>query len=149
MAKYVANGILTAVTTSYKTPLAITGGTGVRPKVYQFGFSCPASADKALDYLLQRTTAAGTGTSVTPNPLDPADPAAEVTAKEDHSGEPTYGSEPKIIRLAQHQKSSLYWQAYDDDARIVIPASSGAGLGLQIKSTDATPQVNAHMAWGE
>jgi len=147
--KYSVNGILTALASGYKTPLCITGGTGVRPKVYQFGFACPAAADRAVDYLLQRTTGAGTGTSVTPNPYDPADPAAETTAKEDHSGEPTYGSEPKMIRLAQHQKSALYWQAYDDEARIVIPASSGAGLGLQLKSVDATAQANAHMSWAE
>ena len=150
MGAYYANGYTGALTSSYQTGLAIHAGTGVRPRVFQIGFSSTTSADKALEWLIQRLSADGTGTSVTPKPFDPADPAGEVTAKRTYSGEPTYTSGETPIDLGGHQKSQVIWNAYDEQAKIIIPATSGAGLGMQFKSGDsATPVVKAHMSWQE
>lgn len=149
MATYRVNGNLAAVTTSYKTALTLLGGTSVRPKLKEVIFGATSAADKALEWLLQRLTADGTGTAVTPKPVDPADVASRCTAKYNYSAEPTYTSGENMVNPGSHQKLSWIWQALDSDSRIVVPASSGAGLGMQIKSSDATPQVNVGFAWDE
>lgn len=149
MANYFSNGGNTALGTSYKTALAIVGGTGVRPKVYHVIASCLTPADKMFTFLMQRLTGDGTGTSVTPGKYDPADPSAECTSKKDYSGEPTYTSGDTPIEIGNHQRGKVEWAALDDDARIVVPASANNGFGIQLKHASETPATTAHMSWTE
>ena len=103
-----------------------------------------------MTWLLQRLSGAGTGTSVTPSPVDSADPASEVTAKYNDTGEPTYSGGAKLLGdLDQHTRGPVLWQAWDSDARFVVPASSGAGLGLQVKHASRTPAVTCEFGWDE
>lgn len=152
MGKYTANGSLGSanlMSSTYKTPISLVGGTGVRPKLCEFSCSCFTAADAMFEYLLQRLTGAGTATSVTPEPVDPADPAAECTVGANHTAEPTYTSGDKLVELSQHQRGTARWQAYDDDARIVVPATSNNGVGLQMRIATGTPEARAHFAWLE
>lgn len=149
MGKYIGNGTLAALSTSYKTSLALIGGTGVRPKLHYFEASLATAADEMFEYLMQRLTGTGTATSVTPKPVDPADPAAECTLASNHSAEPAYTSGDNLPGGTMHQRGVAKWQAYDDEARIVVPASSNNGVGLQLKIATGTPAGRTRFEWAE
>jgi len=84
MAKYAITGTQSTVSGSYKTVLDVfaTSGSLRRGKVYDLLIGTNGTpADNYLQWDISRLTADGTGTAVTPNPLDPADVAALATAK--------------------------------------------------------------------
>jgi hypothetical protein len=65
-----------AVASPTRTLLGITGATTLRPWVYDFYLSASAvPADNSILWYIQRSTAAGTSTAVTPQALD-QDPAS-------------------------------------------------------------------------
>ena len=149
MGKYYANGNVAVLSTTYKTALAIIGGTGVRPKLCEAEWGTDTAGDFAIEFLLQRLTANGTGTSVTPKPCDSAEPATEVTAGSNYTAEPTYTVGETPWDVSQHQKSVRIWQALDQEARIVVPATANNGLGIQFKSASSTPKAKARFLWDE
>lgn len=119
------------VTSPTDTMLTLTGATTIRPAVYDLVVGSPAvPADNALEFILQRTSADGTGTGVTPEPLDPADPAALSTAKTNHTVEPTYTSGKVLLDLVMNQRATQRWVA-TPGKEIRIPATAAAGVGLQ------------------
>jgi hypothetical protein len=147
--RYSVNGY-TTVGGSYKTLLGLTGGTTMRPRIYQIQIGITsAPADLALEWLVQRYTAAGTATAVTPNKLDPADPAAICTAGRTHTVEPTYTSTESPFDLGFHQKASAIWQAWDQLAQLVIPATAANGIGIQTLHGTATPTALATFHYDE
>lgn len=83
---------LTAATA--KTILAWINGSTRRCKMLRFelGFSSTTNTDAAVTYEIVRYSADGTGTAVTPVALDPANPAAIGTAKENYTVEPAGGT---------------------------------------------------------
>ena len=69
------------VTSSRVTALGITSTTAITPQVNQLHIGCTgAAADNQVQIVVQRYTAAGTATSVTPLPLDPTGVVAVATA---------------------------------------------------------------------
>jgi hypothetical protein len=86
-------------------------------------------ADNAGEYFLQRYTAAGTSTSVTPQALDSGDPAATATAGVNHSAEPTYTSNAVLLRLATNQRATFRWVAAPG-YELKLPATAANGVGL-------------------
>lgn len=140
--RYSANGSQT-VASPTDTTLGITGGTTVRPIVYEVLIgSTSTPADNALEHYIQRSTAAGTATSVTPTPLDSGDPASTTAAGENHTAEPTYTSALILFRLALNQRASHRWIA-DPDGGLIVPATANNGLGLYTVHASATPDVSA------
>ena len=112
------------------TCLGITTATTVRPGVYFIMIGCSGTpADSAITHYAQRSTAAGTATSVTPQPLDIDDPAALASAGENHTGEPTYTSNAVLFRLALNQRASHSWYA-DAFGALCISDTSAAGIGF-------------------
>lgn len=117
--------------TNNTTILELRSTTAIRPKIYDFILGSDATpADNAGDYVLQRTTTAGTATSVTPQALDPGDPAATATAGKAHSGEPTYTSSAIMLHVALNQRATFRWVAAPG-SEIVLPAAAN-GVGLQV-----------------
>lgn len=111
--------------------LGLTSASTIRPKVYDLVMGSDATpADNAGEYVLQRYTAAGTLTSVTPRPLDPADPAALASAGEAHSSEPTYTANIIMLQWAQNQRATFRWVAAPG-GEIVLPATAANGVGVQ------------------
>jgi hypothetical protein len=109
--------------------LELRSATTIRPKVYDLIVSSVATpADNAGEYLLQRTTTVGTSTSVTPQLLDPGDPAALATAGVNHSAEPTYTANAIMLRIATNQRATFRWVAAPM-GEIVLPAAAN-GLGI-------------------
>ena len=130
MKKYAVNGSQ-AVASPTDSVLGITSATTVRPEIYHFLLGCQATpADNALNWLLQRYTAAGSGDAVTPHALDPADPAALSSAIENHGTEPTYTSGAILLEVSINQRASLPWYAREG-REIKLPATAANGVGLQ------------------
>lgn len=148
ISRYAATGLCTSG--SNKTALSLTGGTGVRFAVYDAWFSSVTTpADVAIRVAIMRISAEGTNTTVTPTALDSADPASEVDAGENHSAEPTYTAGTEILDNSFNQRATLRWVAVPG-GEIVVPASSGAGLGFKTLSVSSgTPQVEVTAHWFE
>jgi hypothetical protein len=118
--------------TAATTILGLTSASTVRPRVYDLMCGSDATpADNAAEYNLQRYTAAGTVTSVTPQALDPGDPAALASAGEAHSVEPTYTANAIMLNWMQNQRATFRWVAAPG-GEIVLPATAANGVGVQV-----------------
>src|ERR1019366_7948995 len=96
-----------AVASPPKTLLPLIGGTTNRPVLYDMIVGSTATpADNALEFILQRCTAAGTSTAVTPAANDSADPASIATAGVNHTVEPTYTSGAIMVDIAMNQRAT-------------------------------------------
>ncbi len=107
--------------------LTIESGTDQRPQVYDFtsGFG-GTPADNAIQTLVQRTSAAATGTSVTPESLDPDDAASRATVVEDVTVEGTLAGIPIFDQII-NQRATYRWVAAPG-GEIVLPALANNGL---------------------
>lgn len=101
-----------------------------------------AAADNPFLYLLQRYTAPGTSTAVTPVMIDPADVATELDAGQNHTVDSTYTAGAVLLRAAINQRASWRWQAVRDDCRLMYPATASNGLGI------STPVASAVLISG-
>lgn len=139
-----------AVANPTKTAASLTtGGTTYRPWIYDGWIGSSATpADNALEWLMNRTTAAGTSTSVTPTALDPADPACTSTAGINHTVEPTYTSGAILWHCAVNQRATQRFQ-FDPDAPLVIPATNNNGIGLQPINSSFTGTVDFGIYFAE
>lgn len=97
-----------------------------------------ATADNAYEAAVKRTTANGSGgTSVTPQPRDPADGAASATAEKAPTSEPTYTANSEQLEIWAHQRSTFQWFA-SPGHEIVVAATNNAGLGLLVVTCATT-----------
>jgi hypothetical protein len=127
-------------TASSTASLGTIGADATRPrrgKWYDIIFGSEASpADNAFRYIVQRCTALGTSTSVTPQPLDPADAATESDAGENHTIEPTYTAGAILLALGLNQRATFRWVAAPG-GELVYPATASNGLGIQTPTASA------------
>lgn len=131
------------------TCLGITATTAVEPGVYMISIGCEDTpADASLVWYLQRYTASGTATSVTPQNLGPGTTAATTTAGENHTVEPTYTSNAILWRLALNQRAT-HTIVLDPDGAIYAPATANNGLGLYPSHASSTVLVSATMHFQE
>lgn len=125
------------------TCLTLTGGTTNRPEIFDGWIGSEGTpADSAIVWYMQRTTAAGTGTAVTPQALDSGDPAAIAAGAEDHTAEPTYTAAAILFRLGLNQRAS-HKLNLDPNAPIRIPATANNGVGLYPVHSSSTILVSA------
>ena len=118
--------------TANTTILGLIGSAAIRPSIYDLVMGSDATpADNAAEYVLQRTTTAGTSTAVTPRPLDPLTVAATATAGEAHSAEPTYTANIILLQWAQNQRATFRWVAAPG-GELVIAATAANGIGLRV-----------------
>lgn len=128
------------------TVLGLTSATTIRPAIYDFILGSDATpADNALNWLVQRYTAAGTATAVTPTALDPGDPASTSTSGEDHTAEPTYTANAILMQLSANQRSTQRWVA-SPGGEMRCPATAANGIGFEPTHGSFTGevQVTAH-----
>lgn len=110
--------------------LGLTSATTIRPILYDVVFGCGATpADNAYRMQIGRYTAAGTSTAVTPQALDPSDPAAIATAGSNHTAEPTYTSGAVVLDFGINQQATFRWVAPVEEG-IMLPATAANGVGL-------------------
>lgn len=148
--RFAEPGSIAAVSSSFKTPLLLIGSASVRPKIFSFVLSTTgAAADGVLEWIIQRSTASGTTTAVTPRSLDPTDPAAAVaTAGSNASTEPTYTANSSLFDEGINQRATYTWNAWTEGAQLVSTVSANNGIGISCLSSVApayTGVANAHI----
>lgn len=119
-----------AVNSPTKTLLGLTSTTAIRPGIYDLYIGSSATpADNAILWYIQRSTAAGTSTAVTPTALDPGDPAATATAGQNHTVEPTYTAGAILFHLALNQRAT-HRAILDPNGALMAPATANNGLAI-------------------
>lgn len=131
MARYAVEMNRTASTTLSLGSVAADPTRPRRGKWFDVVFGSEAApADNAFRYIIQRFTAAGTSTGVTPQALDPADAVTEADAGENHTVEPTYTAGAILLAIGLNQRATFRWQQ-DPVYGLVYPATASNGLGIQ------------------
>lgn len=141
--------------TAFKTILLINAdGTGERAEVQEVivtGSGMTAPADTAHTACLQRldTTGAGTGTSQTPEEMDPQGAAAAVAGVVNYSAEPTTYQGNPVVRMGFNQKGGMRWAVPRGFGVLIHNAVAAASkAAVKIKSS-AAGKVEATMIWEE
>lgn len=105
-----------------------------RGKIYDFFVGVDGTpADNAMVWDISRMTAAGTATTVTPPPLDPADSAMLGVGSVNATAEPTITANSSVFNLGVNQRASYRWVAAPG-GELVYPATNANGLALRCKS---------------
>lgn len=130
--------------------LTLIGTAAVRAMIYEFEFgSSGTPADSAASIALQRCTTAGTaGSSFTPVPLDPADPASVSTCGlATFSGGPTLTANAFLYNFGINQRATFRWIAAPG-SELKIPATAANGIAFMPLnvSTTWTPQFTVLFA---
>jgi len=148
MDSYSASGQITACTPAPgDTALGVIASALTRGKIHYFMVSAGGvAADNVLAWLVRRFTATGSYTPVTPTPLDGGGPAAQMLAGEQFTVEPTFTL--TLFELSVHQRSLFQWNA-TPGREIVIPATSGAGVGVTPTHGSYVGQAEAVVHWQE
>lgn len=137
MAKFAVRMQRTASTTASVGVVSSNASTPHRGKLYDLVVGSEASpADNPFLWVLQRTTAAGTSTSVTPTSLDSADAASLFTAGQNHTIEPTYTAGAILLTIPLNQRATFRWVAAPG-GELVYPATASNGIGTQTPTSSA------------
>ena len=113
------------------TLIGVTGAATIRPRLYYLTIGASATpADQANNMQVLRSTAAGTSTAVTPQAIDPGDPAALASAGSNHTLEPTYTAGSIMLSFSFNSRANFQWYA-NPGKEIVVPATAANGLGLR------------------
>lgn len=132
-----------AVASPTDSVLGLTSASTIRPEIYDVILGSSASpADNAIQWLMRRYTAAGTATSVTPQALDPGDPAALAASGENHTAEPTYTSNSELMNLIANQRSTQRWVAAPG-GEMKLPATAANGIGIEPTHSSFTGSTEA------
>lgn len=118
---------------------SMTGGATLprRQKIVSFMLGSEAAvADNVFLWQIQRVTAAGTSTAVTPQALDPADAAAVFLAGQNHTAEPTYTAGAVLASVPLNQRSTFRWVAAPGE-ELTAPATTAAGFGVKTPTATA------------
>jgi hypothetical protein len=139
MARYNAGtgqgGTPQAMSTSYKTLVGLTCPSTVRRAwIYDLMAGADgAVADNSMAFIVDRQTTVGTGTGITPRPLDAADGATTIVGTVNHTAEPTVTADTDLLEIGGNQRASFRWVA-SPGGELVIPATNLNGVGLRAKS---------------
>jgi hypothetical protein len=151
MARYHANndlgGTKQALSTSYKTLLALTAATATltRAAVYDVLIGTNGTpADNFVEWDISRQTAAGTSTAVTPVPLDGSLRAAGTVGSANFTAEGTITASTSLFYIGVNQRASYRWVAAPG-SELIIPATNLAGLALRAKSAAYTGTATGAM----
>lgn len=145
-------GTLQAITSTYKTLLALTAATATlrRGKIYDLMVGTLGTpADQTYEIDVSRQTAAGTSSAVTPNPLDPADVAAGTVGAANFTAEGTITAASSVLYLGINQRASYRWVAAPG-GELVWPATNLNGLAVRARSVSGgTATVTAQAEFSE
>ena len=147
MAKFAATGDR-ATSTTLATVLGWNAVSTTKLERLRFFFlsvACTGTpGDVQIEILVQRYSADGTNSAITPKPIDFADAASLSVAGDNHTVEPTYTAAEVMLWDSFHQRGRLVWYAAPG-GEIVTPATNEAGLGIQTDASSGTPTAVATM----
>lgn len=131
------------------TIIELVASTATRGKLYEIIVSSDATpADIASKFRIIRGTVSGTGTALDEVPLDPAEPAAQLSAKGGTFTGQTKTANTTLLEFGLNQRSTFRWVAAPG-GEITIPATSDNWVGLECVSSGGTPNVNVTFHWEE
>lgn len=150
MASFAASGNNT-LTTTRKTVLGLTQPATATAlgKVHRIHLgSVGTPTDASIEWQIQRTSAAGTSTSVTPVDEDDSGSSPTILAKSAHSVEPTYVASTVLFDEGINQRSAFtimlapehYWR---------MQVTNNRGIGVGALHASFTGTCNAVGAWEE
>lgn len=149
--KFAATGAQpTTTATPGDSSLAVEGDALVRGRLYDIMVSAlGAPADNALEWLIRRATALGTPDSaVTPQLLDSDGPAAQLSAGEDYSVEPTYAAGSELLDFGLNQRATNRWVAREG-SELMVPATATAAIGATAFHASYAGSAEANFMWEE
>jgi hypothetical protein len=148
MARYSASGSQT-LASSATTALGLAAqSTAHRNIVYEMWFgNVGAPADLVTVHTVQRITADGSGTAVTPTALA-ADRASQCTCLENHTSEPTYTSNTELLEIPLNHRATFRWVAAPG-GEIITPATDNNGIGFKALHASATTDWRVGAMWEE
>jgi hypothetical protein len=158
MANYSAPLLQAPLTGAFKTAGALwAGAVARRIQLYEAEFSQTgplASTDCQNQWDLSRfgNTAAMAGSTVATNLLDPADIASLTLFMNNQTAEPTYttaGNGLSLKSWAINQRGSYRWRALDDGDNILVPATTGFGLGIRTLSSNFNASAVGNLSFIE
>jgi hypothetical protein len=113
--------------------LSVIASTTTRPRIHEIVLSSSGTPqDYSAHFHLQRFTADGTGTAVTPKPTD-GTLASIATSKSTYTVEPTLTAFEILLELGHHQKATVKFPM-KPRFEFVIPAASGNGIAIVCKA---------------
>lgn len=143
----------TTNTVSTTVPMCgVNGSTSTRGRIYDFIVGSEATpADAATRFTFRRTSTSGaaSGTAITPNPLDAADPVALLSFFQLWTtSQPTITASSDILQVAMNQRATFRWVAVPD-SELVVPASSSNEIVLMSAVASATAVYDFNLLWQE
>lgn len=130
--KYAVVGNATTAASATLPLLTIISAATIRPQIYDYTISSDATpADNAAKYVLQRCTTTGTvGSAITPQALDPADPAAlHSSGLAVFSVGPTLTASAFLGQEAVNQRATFRFIAAPE-GNIIMPATASNGVAF-------------------
>lgn len=140
------------LSSTYKSLLIVNSSSTTqarRGRVYDLLMGTNGTpADNAVEFDVSRQTAAGTATAVTPNALDPADPACLAASSANATAEGTITANSSVFLIGINQRASYRWVAAPG-SELVFPATNLAGFAMRAKSPGYTSTADAAMLFQE
>jgi hypothetical protein len=149
----IAIGSQQNLSTAYKTLVqlhATTGATTLRRGwVYDIMVGADGTpADNVLNWIVNRSTTAGTGTAHVPTPLETGDAACLLTGTVNYTIEPTVTDQTGLLQVAVNQRASYRWVAAPG-GEFVVPAINVTGIAVRAKSPAYASTATASMSFWE
>ncbi len=104
--------------------------------------------DQAQNIQVNRVTADGIGTSVTPQALDPGEGPAVTTAEENQTTEPTKTAGAVLLSISHNTRSAQHWYA-KENRELVAPDTADNGLTLVFVLATGTQLCEATIHFDE
>lgn len=143
----------TTNTVSATVPMCgVNGAATTRGRIYDFIVGSESTpADAATRFTFRRTTTSGaaSGTLITPNALDSADPAALLAFIQIWTTtQPTVTGSSDILQVAMNQRATFRWVAVPD-SELVVPASVNNEIVIMSAVASATSIYDFTALWQE
>jgi hypothetical protein len=151
MASFSVSGSITAVASTVKTLVSATQPSAAtalgRMHRVHLG-SVGTGTDAQLEYIIQRTSTLGTGTSVTPTDEDDTGSTATILGRSNYTVEPTYVASTVLFDMALAQRATFtVMLAPGREWRMQVTNTRGVGVG--VKNATFTGTANGVIAWEE
>lgn len=117
--------------------IGVVSAATIRPGIYDLIISSHVSPDdRVSNYVLQRYSYSGSfGTAVTPQPLNPDNPASLASAWEmSYPSLPPVTTDAILLDISMKQRTTFRWVAKSKKA-IVLPALATEGIALMVTSS--------------
>ena len=151
MARYQAKGDQT-LTTTFTTALTVGSNatTAQRNAFYRFILSIGLTpSDSQITFEVQRATALGTATAVTPGDVSGIDRAAQAAVGENHTVEPTLTADQFVLEeMALNARATFTWNAFPGEI-VGHPATVATGLAWKDLHATRTEDFLVQAFWEE